>query len=271
MTQNLSRLLLCVLIALGAPLAFAEQQVVKVTGSSTMFPLVTALAKRFQLLRPGVSVRVEPGGSQHGIDAARNGQADIGMVSRTLTDADKDLFSFAIGRDGVGFVVHTDNHLSELSTANLRDIYTGRLINWNQLGGASVPISPVSRAKGAASLELFLHYFDLKEESLKAAFATGENAETVSAVARNPGAIAYLSIGETERQAQSGVPLKLLVIDGVAASARNVRRGDYPILRQLTLVTRQLPEGPSKQFIDFCLSSGATEIVREHDFVPYVD
>lgn len=263
--------LLPLLILLGLSAPVAAQSNLNVVGSSTMHPLVSALARRFEALHPGVTVTVESGGSQRGIDGARTGKADIGMASRTLTEAEKDLIGFAIARDGVGFVVHTENPIGGLTTTQLRDIYTGRITNWRQAGGADAPLTAISREKGRSSLELFLHYFELKDEDLKATVTAGDNALIVDAVTADPWSIAYLSIGEVERQAGAGRPIRLLTVDGTAATARNVRRGDYPILRQLTLVTRELPQDMTKRFIDFCLSSQATGTVREYDFVPYVD
>jgi phosphate transport system substrate-binding protein len=90
-------------------------------------------------------------------------------------------------------------------------------------------------------------------------------------VVDDPDAIVYISIGEAEQRAKDGAPIKLLPLDEVAATIHNVRNGSFPISRPLTLVTRGLPTGTVKAFIDFSLSSQVTEIVRQHNFVPYLD
>ena len=244
---------------------------IEVVGSTTMAPLVSALAKRFEALHPGTSVVVKPGGSARGIDDARRGMADVGMVSRTLTDAEKDLTGFPIARDGVAFVVNKDNPVARLKSAELRDIYTGRITNWQQVGGAAAAIVVIKRDSGRGVIELFTHHFALKESEIKAHKSAGDNSVALQEVIDESRAIVFYSLGDAERKAQRGVHVKLLAVDGVSATAKNVRNSNYPIVRQLSLVTRQLPQGLAKQFIDFCLSAQATDIVIEYDFVPYLD
>src|SRR5207245_11303884 len=105
-----------------------------ITGSSTTAPLVSAIAKRFQLQHAGVSIDVQTGGSGRGLTDARHGKADIGMVSRALSEADRDLVGLPIARDGVAVIVHKDNPVRSLSDAQVMAIYTGKLTNWKQVG-----------------------------------------------------------------------------------------------------------------------------------------
>ncbi len=108
------------------------------TGSSTVAPLVAEIGKRFESLNPGVRVDVQSGGSARGIADARSGLADIGMVSRGLKSEEEDLKSFAIARDGIGMIVHRDNLVPTLSDEQVIAIYTGRLADWSEVGGAEV-------------------------------------------------------------------------------------------------------------------------------------
>lgn len=241
------------------------------TGSSTMAPLMAEIAKRFEAQHRGVRIEVQTGGSGRGIADARQGKADIGMVSRALTEAERDLYGIPIARDGVAVVVHRSNPVAALSNRQLADIYAGKIANWRQVGGRGAPIVLIAGPPERGSSELLTHYLGLRHDQFRNPRVVGDNAERIAAVAAEPEAIVYLSVGEAEREARSGRPIKLLPVEGVAASSGNVRKGDYPISRPLTLVTKGTPAGAAREFIEFCLSAQVTDAVLAFDFVPYLD
>lgn len=241
------------------------------TGSTTMAPLMVEIGKRFHTLHPRIQIEVQMGGSGRGISDARQGKADIGMVSRTLGETEKDLAGIPIARDGVAVIVHKDNPVNALSDRQLLDIYTGKIANWRQVGGRDAPLRMLAGPPEGGSSELFSHYLQLPYERIKAQGRVGPNAERIAAVAADPHAMIWLSVGEAERRARDGVPIKLLAVGGVAASSKNVRNGNYPLSRPLTLVTRGTPTGAARAFIEFCVSSQVTDLVLAFDFVPYLD
>lgn len=242
-----------------------------ITGSSTAAPLVSAMAKRFEAHHPGVSIEVQTGGSGRGIADARQGRADIGMVSRALGEAEQDLVGAPIARDGVALIVHKSNPVRALSDDQVIGIYTGKFTNWKQLGGRDAPILTVAADDRRSSAELFGHYFHLTRDAIKAQRTVGDNALRVKLLAENPSAIVYMSVGEAERAAHAGTPIRALPVAGVEATSRNIRNGNFPISRPLTLVTRAEPVGLAKAFVDYCVSSQVTDIVIAFDFVPYLD
>ena len=241
------------------------------TGSTTMAPLLAEVAKRFQALHPRVQIEVQLGGSGRGISDARSGKADIGMVSRVLGETERDLHGMSIARDGVAVIVHKDNPVSALSDRQLLDIYSGKIANWRQVGGRDAPLHVLAGPPEGGSSELFSHYLRLPYEQIKAQGRVAANAERIAAVAADIQAIIWVSVGEAERKARDGVPIKLLAVGGVAGSSRTVRNGNYPISRPLLLVTRGTPTGAARTFIEFCVSSQVTDLVLAFDFVPYLD
>lgn len=241
------------------------------TGSSTMAPLMKAVAGRFVALNPGVRIEVQAGGSGRGIADARQGRADIGMASRSLTDAEQDLFGFALARDGVTVIVHRDNPVKTLTNRQMADIYAGRAVNWKKFGGRDAPIVVLAARQGYSSTELFAHFLGIDYPEIKAHQVLGDNPTRIEAVAANPNAIVYVSVGEAERKARGGTPIKPLPVNGVEATSKNIRTGNYPISRPLLLVTRVLPAGVAKKFIEFSLSPQVTDLILAHDFVPYFD
>lgn len=241
------------------------------SGSSTMAPLMKEIGKRFQALHPNVRIEVQAGGSERGIGDVRGGKADIGMVSRALTGQESDLYGFPIARDGVCLILHRENPVRTLTDRQVADIYTGRIGNWKKVGGRDAPITVLNPKAGYASTKLFTEYFNIRSADIRADQVVGDNPTRIRAIADNPNAIAYVSVGEAERTAQAGAPIKLMPMDGVAASSTNILSGNFPIFRPLTLVTRRLPAGVAKAFIEFSLSSQVTALVQTHNFVPYPD
>ena len=253
-----------------ADAAKAAPTVLTLSGSSTMQPLITDIARRFEASHPGTRVEVEGGGSGRGVSDSRGGKSDIGMVSRALGDDEKDLQGFAIARDGIAVLVHRDNPVAALKQQQLVDIFTGKTTHWKAVGGKDAAIHAITRDEGRSSLEVFTRYLGIKAAEIKAPQSLGDNALVFEALASNPNAIAFVSVGESETRAAS-LPIKLLTVDGVAASSKTVSSGNYPIARPLSLVTRGQPTGVAKEFIDFALSPQVADIVRKHDFVAYLE
>lgn len=240
----------------------------QLTGSSTIAPLIADIGKRFEKQNPNVRIDVQTGGSSRGVIDARNGLADIGMVSRSLKVEENDLKSFTIALDGIGLILHKDNSIKALTDQQVIDIYTGKITNWKAVGGKDARITVVNKAEGRSTLELFIHHFKLKNSSIKPQVVIGDNQQGIKTVAGNPGAIGYVSIGTAEFDAGNGVPIKLLPLNGVVASVDNVRNGSYPLSRPLNLVTITAPQGLAKRFIGFASSKSVDDIVEAQYFVP---
>lgn len=238
------------------------------TGSSTIAPLMAEIGKRFEQQHSGIRVDVQSGGSSRGVADARSGAADIGMASRALKAEENDLYAFTIAQDGICVILHKNNPIEILTDEQVIAIYTGKIKNWKEVGGQEAPITVVNKAEGRSTLELFLQYFKLKNTAIKADVIIGDNQQGIKTVAGNPGAIGYVSIGSAEYEATHGVPIKLLPVGGVAASIENVKNGAFPLSRPLNLVTKTMPEGLAKQFIEFAQSESVHDIIREQYFVP---
>jgi phosphate transport system substrate-binding protein len=238
------------------------------TGSSSVAPLAAEIAKRFEALHPGVQVDVQSGGSGRGITDLRKGLSDIGLVSRALKDDERDLMAYPIAMDGICLIVHKDNAVPSLTSMQVVSIYTGRILNWKDVGGRDAPITVVSKAEGRSTLELFLAYFKLANPDVKAHVVIGDNQQGIKTVSGNPDAIGYVSIGAAEYEARHGAAIKLLPLDGVAATIDHVTDGSFPLSRPLNLVTRTVPEGLVKAFIDLARSAQVHDLVREQQLAP---
>jgi phosphate transport system substrate-binding protein len=246
----------------------AASEKLVLTGASTIAPLAAEIARRFESQHPGTRIDVQTGGSSRGINDTRTGTAGIGMVSRALKPAEQDLQAHTIALDGVGLILNATNPISGLSRQQVIDIYTGKIINWKTLGGRDALITAINKAEGRSTLELFLGYLKLKNSDIRPHVIIGDNAQGIKTVAGNPNAIGYVSIGAAEYEARHGTPIKLLPLDGVAATVANVRNRTFPLSRPLNLVTRAAPQGLARDFIAFARSEQVHDLVEAQYFVP---
>jgi phosphate transport system substrate-binding protein len=244
---------------------------VRISGSTTMAPMITELTSEFRKLHPGVTFTVQGGGSGQGLKDVKEGRSEIGMVSRALTVEERDWLPFVIARDGIAVAVHADNPVTALSNEQVARIYTKKIVNWREVGGRDAPIHVVAASTQAGATELFLHQFGIKKEELKADTQAEGNPERYAALAKNPNAILYSSLGESERRAAAGEKVKALPSAGIAATSDNLAAGRYAIARPLALVTKGLPTGPAKAFIDYARSAAAIPVIDRFEFVPYRD
>jgi phosphate transport system substrate-binding protein len=251
-----------------------------ITGSSTVAPLVSDFAKRYETehtysvsnlpngARIDVRIDVQTGGSSRGIADVRNGLANLGMVSRALKADESDLQAVTIALDGVCIIVHADNQVDSLSDDEVAAIYTGKLQNWSEVGGADAPITVVNKAEGRSTLEVFANYYKLDTKTIEADIVIGDNEQGIKTVVGNKDAIGYVSIGTAEYHRLHGVRIKLLPVGGIAATPENVANGTFPMSRPLNLVTLGPPSYDAAKFIEFARSEENLDILKDHGFVP---
>lgn len=238
------------------------------TGSSTVAPLITEIAKRYEKLHPNVRIDVQTGGTGKGIADTRIGTADIGMGSRPLKPDESDLVPYQIAADGVGLIVHAENPIRELTPEQIIGIYTDQIDNWKEIGGEDQPITVVHKAEGRATLEVFLQHFAIENPAVKADVIVGENQHAIKTVAGSKWAIGYVSIGTAESDIETGIPIRLLPLSGVAASTPNVASGAFPMSRPLNLMTTSSPSPLVESFIAYCQSAEVHDLVKSQYFVP---
>ena len=238
-----------------------------ITGSSTVAPLAAEIAARFEQRHPGVRIDVQTGGSSRGIADVQSGAADIGMASRTLADSEIELTAHRIAVDGICIVVDASNLIESLTDEQVVAVFRGWVSNWKELGGDDLPIVVVNKAAGRATLEVFLHYFQLDSAEIDADIIVGENQQGIKTVAGNPSAIGYVSIGTVGAEIERGTPIRSVQSGDVAPTTENVASGKFPITRPLLLVTKGELSGLKKSFVEFAQSSDVTDLVEAQYFV----
>ncbi|MHC1635634.1 MAG: substrate-binding domain-containing protein, partial [Candidatus Methanospirareceae archaeon] len=177
-----------------------------------------------------------------------------------------DLKPVVIGKDSVAIVVHPSNEISELTMEQVSRIFAGEIKNWKEVGGKDAEIRVITREEGSGTRETFEKYVmkPYKREITGEASVKLSNGEVRATVSKDENSIGYLSLGYVDPS------VKALKIDGVEATIENVLSGDYPISRNLYLITKGEPSELEKVFIDFVLSEEGQRVVEDMGYIRVV-
>jgi phosphate transport system substrate-binding protein len=230
----------------------ASSSTITEAGSTTVQPLAEKLGAAFTSENPKIKVTIQGGGSGVGVKSAQDGTVDIGAVSRELSAEEKatGLVAYVLAKDGIAIITHPSQTVSNLTKAQIRDIFSGSITNWSQVGGAAAPIDIVAREEGSGTRTAFEEMVMGKGGPVIAATAILQpsNGALRTTVAGDPNAIGFVSFGYLDSS------VKALSVEGTAATAINAKAGAYPIVRPLLFITKGEAKGMPKQFIDYCLS-----------------
>jgi phosphate transport system substrate-binding protein len=240
------------------PNSSVGQRKLVIVGAALFMPLMTDISRRFEGLNPGVRIELRLTGVAEGLSIVRAGAADIAMLQRGLQNGERNLFGHPIARDGVAILVNGDNPVKNLASRDLIGILTGRIANWKSLGGRDAPVKLAWRT-GEGSTYFILEYLKLKREQI------GPNI----VVTDNDDAVTIASVASSERSVKAGTVIKLLTFEGIPAASRTIQNHAYPLSRPLLLVTRAVPEGLQKRFIDYSGSPRVLDLQLKYGFVPY--
>lgn len=242
-----------------------ETGAIKISGGTAHIPVMQEASKAIMQTNANIQISVAGGGSGVGIKQVGEGLVDIGNSGRKPTDEELKKYSLKMFKwaiDGVGIVVHPDNPVKALTTAQLKEIYAGKVTNWKVLGGPSKSINLYTRDASSGTREVFWKKALSKGDISDKAHFVPSNGAMKTAIAQDPYSIGYVSVGHID---QSVAPLAL---DGVLPTLENVKSGKYPVARGLYSNTKGEPNGLTKKFIDYLFSTEGQQLVAQKGFVP---
>ncbi|ADQ42044.1 phosphate binding protein [Caldicellulosiruptor acetigenus I77R1B] len=238
---------------------------IMIAGSTSVQPLADELAKYFMQQYPKVSIEVQGGGSSVGIKSAIQGIVDIGTSSRELTeDEAKQLSSkgwqeIKIAEDGIAVIVHKSNPVSNLTIDQIRDIFSGKIKNWKEVGGKDAKIVVVTREEGSGTRGAFEEIVMGKSAKITdSAIVQPSTGAVKTTVSQDENAIGYISIGVLDST------IKGVKVEGIEPTEKNVKLGKYKIKRPFLFLVSKNPSKVTKAFIDFVLSDEGQAIVAKN-------
>ncbi|HQM21957.1 MAG TPA: PstS family phosphate ABC transporter substrate-binding protein [Deltaproteobacteria bacterium] len=269
--MNISRRFLCLIVLLPA-LSCSDPEannIITIKGSTTVLPVAQIGAEVFMDRHPGADISVQGGGSGVGIASLIDGTTQIATSSRKIKKeetakakaAGVHPFETIVAMDGIAVAVNPSNSMDRLTTPQIRDIYTGKVSNWKEIGGDDREIVVISRDTSSGTFEAFEKLALDGQKVRPDALVTASNQVVNMTVAQTPGAIGYLGYGYLSDRVRAAS------VDGVRCSEETIRSGRYPLARPLYIYTNGRPTGEVERFIDFLLSEEGQRLVKEQGFI----
>ena len=272
--MKIYRSILAILIVALAGLGVAEaaETTIVCDGSTTVGPIAKAFAGHFMRTHPEVNITISESGSGNGAKSLKNGVCDVANMSRFMKEteflsaAEKGIFPVAhvVAMDGLPIIVHPSNPIKALTLKQVRDIYTGKVTNWNQVGGPDKKIIKISRDTNSGTYETFETIVMEGERISADTEYVGSNGAVRQRVQTTPAAIGYAGLGFVDET------VKALEVNGIFPDQTTVSSGVYPIARPLYMFTNGYPKlgTPLHQFVTLYLTMDGQDIVEDIGFVP---
>ena len=237
---------------------------VSISGSTSVGPLMEKVAEKYESENKSLSIEINQVGSSAGIKDTINGVSEIGMSSRKLKpEEEKEVKGTVIAYDGIALITNKNNTVKDITMDKIKDIYTGKITNWKDLGGSDMPIVVVSREDGSGTRDAFQEIVGYKSDELVAnATISDGNGNVKTTVEGNENAIGFVSFEYLDDK------IGQLSVDGIKPEANLVKSGEYKLSRPFILASKEgsiTEEG--KKLIDYILSDAGQKIVEENKLI----
>lgn len=246
--------------ALLAPMSALADVNLTASGSTALLPLVKESAQGYQAAHSDVKISVSGGGSYVGISQASSRSVDIGD-SDVIAPGNSGLKDHKVCVVGFGVIANPSSGVKALNRKQLRDIFSGKITNWKQVGGKDGQITVINRPRASGTRAVFnatvMGTAHISEQGL----VEDSSGTVVNMVSSTPGAISYVALGYTK-----GKPVNVLRVDGVAATEENIERGKYAIWSYEHMFTH--PGGPSQaeDFIRYVMRNNS--VIVKLGYIP---
>ena len=234
-------------------------------GSTSMKNVIAALSEGFAEIAPDVTVSYDPTGSGAGITGATDKTLDIGLSSRALKESETGVTATIVALDGIAIIVNNANPVADLSVDQLKQMFTGEITDWADVGGNAGEIVLIGREAGSGTRDGFESIVGVSDACKYVQELTATGA-VISAVEANPLAIGYASLSAVKDT------VKMVTVEGVECSEETVQDGSYKIQRPFVFVTNDSValSAQAQAFLDFALSADAADLIRAAGAVPTV-
>ncbi|HRY29000.1 MAG TPA: phosphate ABC transporter substrate-binding protein [Elusimicrobiota bacterium] len=249
---------------------------ITIKGSDTMVILNQRWAENYMEKNPGVVIQVTGGGSGTGFTALINGSTDICAASRPMKEEEFRALEkkygsrgveIPVAQDGVAVYLNETNPVNELTLAQIRDIYTGKITNWKSVGGRDARIILYSRENNSGTYMFFMEFVLRNKDFSPYAMSLPGTAAVANATSRDKNSIGYGGSAYAKHikfcavKADTDSP-------AIEPTEENILSGRYPVCRNLFFYTLRKPRGPLEQFISWVMGPEGQEIVAQTGYFP---
>ena len=264
-----------ILAAMAACLFVSDVFAQKIKGSDTCLPLSQTEAENYMKKNKAAKITVTGGGSGVGISALMEGTTDIAMTSRKmkfderikLQEAKKNTKEVVIAYDALAVVVHPSNKVTNLTREQLEGIFTGKIKNWKEVGGADMKIVAYSRETSSGTYEFFKESVLKNKNYMNGILSMPATGAIIQSVSQTKGAIGYVGLAYISPRIKT---IAVSYGNGLYAqpNLKNAIDKSYPIVRPLYYYYN----GKNKQAVDgllqFILSAEGQEIIKKSGYIP---
>ncbi|MDD6776909.1 MULTISPECIES: phosphate ABC transporter substrate-binding protein [Methanobrevibacter] len=256
-------IILLLIIGITAVSFFGSSTQFNIVGSSSVQPVAEKLVESYKETHPDVRFNVQGGGSSVGIKSVHEGIADIGTSSRELKEnEDEGLTQYNIGQEGIVIAVNNQNTVTDLSKEQLKDIFSGKVKNWNQVGGPDGEIHVITREEGSGTLDAFKSIVLGKDTDIRSDAIVQSSTESVKqSVKQDENAIGFVSF------AHMSDDVKALSVDKVNPSIETISDGSYELQRPFLFLVKGTPSKDLKDFIDWVNGEEGQKILSEEKII----
>lgn len=257
-------LTIAVLVACGKT-SGTDKKTVSTDGSTSMEKMIGSLGEAYEQKDNAVKVTYNPTGSSSGITSVLEGRSDIGLSSRTLNEEEKKsgLIEKTVAYDGIAIIVNRENGIENLSKEQISDIFTGKIKNWNEVGGMDKEIVLIGREAGSGTRDGFESITGTKD-TCKYRQELSSTGDVITTVSGNDAAIGYASLASIKES------VKVLSVDEVIPTEKSILDGSYGIQRPFVIVTNgnKKASGAAEKFLEYVFSEKAYPIIKSAGVVP---
>lgn len=250
--------------------ASGREPTLRVSGSSTLLPIVQRAAEVYLANRPDLLLTISGTGTGEGFRSLIDGNVDIADASRDLKAEERkraeaaglEFIRHVVAIDCLAVIVHPDNPIAGLSMAQLKGIYDGSIKNWSEVGGLDMVIVPVNRDSSSGTFEMWIEKVLKGERHRRDVQVQSSSGGVAYAVSGNRHAIGYVSLGFLSDM------VKAVQVDGYSPNKENALSGKYPVIRDLYMFVRSDHGEEAEKFLNFVHSPAGVKVVEEEGFLP---
>ncbi|MBN1458842.1 MAG: phosphate ABC transporter substrate-binding protein [Armatimonadetes bacterium] len=252
-------------------------------GSTTVLPLAEQWRAKFNAEHPEIDIAVSGGGSGTGLKALIDGSANMANSSREIKQKEIDQAKEAgvnpvehvVAYDGIAVIVHPSNPIAEISVAELSEVFSGQVTDWDRVGARGMgQIQVVSRDSASGTYESFKELVvtlggkDESRDYAASALKQTSNQGVLALVGQTKSAIGYVGLGYVDESVKTIAVTPLEGQVSVSPTVENVKSGAYPISRALYIYTSGEPTGSVKTYLDWIQGPAGQAVVEDLGFVP---
>jgi len=242
-----------------------EKGVLRISGGTAHIPVMKAVAQKIMTFNPEIQITIAGGGSGAGIKQVGEGLVDIGNSGRSATETEVTKYGLKMYKwaiDGVAAVTHPKNPVKALSTRQLQDIFSGKILSWKEVGGEDKSINVYTRDTASGTRSVFWEKALKESDITSKANVVVSNGAMKTAVNNDPYSIGYVSVGFIDEGVSP------LTLDGIAPTMDAVKSGQYQVARGLFSNTKGEATGLAKKLIDYLLGPDGQAMAVEKGFIP---